>query len=81
MIQASSAQVANTFGIERRGTLCVGCFADVIVFDPATVRDVATYLEPTRLAVGMRWVFVNGVAVVADGALTDALPGRALVRR
>jgi N-acyl-D-aspartate/D-glutamate deacylase len=81
MIEASSAQVAATFGIERRGTLCVGCFADVIVFDPATIHDVATYLEPTRLAEGMRWVFVNGVPVVAEGALTEALPGRGLRRQ
>jgi N-acyl-D-amino-acid deacylase len=81
MIQSSTSQVAETFGLERRGRLCVGCFADVIVFDPVAVREVATYVEPALLSEGMRWVFVNGVAVVADGALTDALPGRALTRR
>lgn len=80
MIQASSAQVADAFGIRERGRLCVGCFADVIVFDPATIRDVATYTEPTLLAEGMRWVLVNGVPVVADGALTGELAGRALQR-
>lgn len=80
MIQASSAQVAEAFRLHRRGALCVGCYADVIVFDPVTVRERATYVEPALLAEGMRWVFVNGVAVVADGGLTGALPGRALLR-
>jgi N-acyl-D-amino-acid deacylase len=81
MIQSSTAQVAETFGLDRRGQLCVGCFADVIVFDPTTVREMATYVEPTLLAEGMHWVFVNGVAVVADGRLTEALPGSPLKRR
>lgn len=80
MIAASSAQVAVTFGLRGRGRLCVGCFADVIVFDPAQVEEVASYAEPDRPARGMRWVLVNGIAVVADGVLTDALPGRALAR-
>jgi N-acyl-D-aspartate/D-glutamate deacylase len=53
----------------------------VIVFDPATIRDVATYTEPTRLAEGMRWVFVNGVAAVAEGAPTGTLSGRGLRAR
>ena len=73
--------MAETFGLERRGRLCVGCFADVIVFDPASVREVATYVEPALLSEGMQWVFVNGVAVVADGELTGSLPGRPLTRR
>jgi N-acyl-D-amino-acid deacylase len=64
-----------------RGCLDPGCHADVIVFDPATVRENATYLEPALPASGMRWVFVNGVAVVEEGAMTGALPGRALARR
>lgn len=81
MIEASSAQVAETFRIPQRGRIRDGYFADVIVFDPRTIRDVATYEQPTQLAEGMRWVFVNGVAVVSDGRLTDALPGRGLSRR
>ncbi len=80
MVQASSAQVAETFGIAERGQLREGWFADVIVFDPAAVREVATYAEPNRLATGMSWVFVNGVAVIAEGALREVLPGRALRR-
>lgn len=78
MIQASSAQVADAFGLKDRGRICVGCFADVIVFDTATIRDVATYVEPALLSEGMRWVLVNGTPVVESGALTDKLPGRAV---
>lgn len=78
MIQASSGQVAQVYGIADRGVLRAGAFADVIVFDPTTIRDEATYVEPTRPSTGMRWVIVNGVAAVADGALTGALAGRGL---
>lgn len=81
MVQSSSAQVAETYGIADRGRLQAGWFADVIAFDPTTIRDVATYTEPTRLAEGMRWVFVNGTPAVADGALTEAMAGKALRRR
>ena len=80
MVQASSAQVAETFGIARRGHLRQGYFADVVVFDPKTIRETATYVEPNKLAVGVRWVFVNGVAAVANGEPTGALPGRGLRR-
>lgn len=81
MVQSSSQQVAEVYGIAQRGALKVGNFADVVVFDPATIRDVATYVEPEQLSVGMRWVFVNGKAAVADGQLTNALAGRGLVKR
>lgn len=81
MVQASSAQVADVYGLTDRGKLRAGAFADVIVFDTATIRDVATYVEPTKLSTGMRWVFVNGKAAVANGALTDVMAGRALRKR
>ena len=80
MIQASSGQVAETFGIPQRGFLREGYHADVIVFDPKTIREMATYTEPTKRSEGVRWVFVNGVPAIADGQLTGALPGRALRR-
>lgn len=80
MVRASAGQVAETYGLTDRGVLKAGAFADVIVFDPKTIRDVATYVEPTKLAVGMHYVFVNGKAAVADGKLTGALSGRALRR-
>ena len=78
MIQASSAQVAETYGLRERGALRVGYFADVIAFDPRTIRDEATYAEPEKLATGVRWVFVNGTAAVADGTPNGALAGRGL---
>ena len=81
MVQASSGQVAATYRLTDRGTLTVGAFADVIVFDPKTIREEATYTEPTKLATGMRWVFVNGSAAVKDGAPTGAMAGRALTAR
>jgi N-acyl-D-aspartate/D-glutamate deacylase len=81
MVEASSAQVARVYGLSNRGELRPGAYADVIVFDPRTVRDEATYVEPTRLAAGMRWVFVNGVSAVEDGRPTGALAGRTLRRR
>jgi N-acyl-D-amino-acid deacylase len=54
--------------------------ADLVVFDPATVRSLATYEDPRRYPVGIPHVIVNGVAVVRDGVHTGALPGRALRR-
>lgn len=81
MIRASSGQVAATYGIAERGELRAGWHADVIAFDPRTVRDEATYTEPTKLATGMRLVLVNGRVAVSDGVPTDTLAGRALRRR
>jgi N-acyl-D-amino-acid deacylase len=78
MIQASSGQVAEVYGIPERGRIREGNFADVIVFDPATIREQATYVAPEKLSTGMRWVFVNGRVAVEDGAPTGALAGRAL---
>jgi N-acyl-D-amino-acid deacylase len=53
-------------------------FADVVIFDPATIADHATYEKPHQYATGVRHVFVNGVQVLKDGEHTGALPGRAL---
>ncbi len=81
MVQASSQQVAEVYGITGRGALKTGYFADVIVFDPKTIREMATYLEPAKLSVGMRWVFVNGRAAVAEGEATGVMAGRGLRKR
>jgi N-acyl-D-aspartate/D-glutamate deacylase len=54
----------------------VGCFADVVVFDPATVGDRATFEQPHQLSVGVRDVWVNGTQVLANGSHTGAMPGR-----
>jgi dihydroorotase/N-acyl-D-amino-acid deacylase len=55
-----------------------GLFADVVVFDPATITDRSTFSEPNQLATGMSWVLVNGVPVIADGRMTGAKPGHVL---
>jgi len=69
---------AEVFGLTGRGRLVVGAAADVLVFDPALVRDTATYTQPHQLAEGMSWVFVSGVAVLENGVWTEAKPGRVL---
>ncbi|MFN2564151.1 MAG: amidohydrolase family protein [Gemmatimonadaceae bacterium] len=79
-IHRSSALAAETFGIDGRGKLVEGSYADVIVFDPQRLADRATYEDPTRLAVGMRYVVVNGIVAIDAGAYTGALAGRALRR-
>ena len=77
-VRAATSLPARVFGFTDRGALREGAFADVLVFDPATVRDVATYDDPHQHAVGMRWVLVNGRVVIADGVATGDLPGRVL---
>jgi N-acyl-D-amino-acid deacylase len=72
---------AANLGLDRRGLLREGMFADVVVFDPATIADRATYENPHQYAVGVRHVLVNGVPVLRDGEHTGALPGRALKGR
>jgi N-acyl-D-aspartate/D-glutamate deacylase len=72
---------AANLGLDRRGRLEEGFFADVVVFGPAVIADVATYAKPHQYSVGMCHVFVNGVPVLKDGEHTGALPGRALRRR
>jgi len=81
MIQSSSQQVAEVYGIADRGSLKTGYFADVIVFDPATIREQATYVEPEKLSVGMRWVLVNGKLAIDSGQPTGVLAGRGLRKR
>ncbi|NJD18524.1 MAG: amidohydrolase family protein [Gemmatimonadetes bacterium] len=80
MIHASSAMPAQVFGLEGRGQIAQGAFADVAVFDPATIRDRATFVEPTELATGMRYVLVNGVLAVDGGVPQHTLSGRVLMR-
>jgi dihydroorotase/N-acyl-D-amino-acid deacylase len=61
-----------------RGVLKQGMWADVVVFDPDSIRDVATFEQPNQLSVGMRFVLVNGVPVIAEGKMTNALPGKVI---
>ncbi len=69
---------AQRMRLGDRGVLKVGMWADVVVFDPATVRDRATFADPNQLSEGMQWVLVNGTPVIADGKATGALPGQVL---
>lgn len=75
-VRKSTSAVATRLSISDRGELKVGMKADIIVFDPATIIDSATFERPHQLSVGMKHVFVNGVEVLRDGAHTGARPGR-----
>jgi N-acyl-D-amino-acid deacylase len=77
-IHRLSGLPATNLGLANRGFLREGMFADVVVFDPATIADRATFEKPHQYAVGVRDVFVNGVQVLKDGEHTGAKPGRAL---
>src|SRR6202042_1560887 len=77
-IRKSSALPAQRMRFTDRGVLKEGMWADVVVFDPATIRDVATFAEPNQLSQGMDYVLVNGVPVIAQGKMTGALPGKVL---
>ncbi len=67
---------ATNLKIQQRGSLKHGYFADVVVFDPATIRDNATFQKPQVYATGMQHVFVNGTQVLKDGEHTGAMPGQ-----
>jgi N-acyl-D-amino-acid deacylase len=75
-VRRLAALPADNLGIADRGRLKPGNYADIAVFDPATIADRATFAKPQQYAVGMRHVFVNGVAVIRDGEHTGSTPGR-----
>jgi N-acyl-D-amino-acid deacylase len=77
-IHRLSGLPATNLGLDHRGFLQEGMFADVVVFDPATITDHATFEKPHQYATGLKHVFVNGVQVIKDGEHTGAKPGRAL---
>jgi N-acyl-D-amino-acid deacylase len=77
-IRKFSALPAQKMRFADRGVLKEGMWADVVVFDPNEIRDVATFEQPNQLSVGMRYVLVNGVPVIAEGKMTQALPGKVL---
>ena len=74
-IRRLAALPAATLKLDRRGLLRQGYFADVVVFDPDTIQDHATFAQPHQYATGMAHVFVNGTAVLRDGEHTGATPG------
>lgn len=75
-VRKMTSAVANRLSIRDRGQLREGFFADVVIFDPATVIDKATYAEPHQHSVGIQTVIVNGVPVWNNGKHTGARPGR-----
>src|SRR5881392_2312335 len=77
-VRRLSALPATNLGLDHRGFIQDGMFADVVVFDPAIIADRATFEKPHQYAVGMKHVVVNGVQVLKDGEHTGAKPGRAL---
>lgn len=79
-IHRMTGMPAAKFRLVDRGAVRSGAFADLVVFDPARIRDVATYEDPRRFPEGIRAVYVNGTAVARDGQHTRARPGRALRR-
>jgi N-acyl-D-amino-acid deacylase len=79
-VHASSGQPAEAFGLEGRGKIEEGAFADIAVFDPETITDRSTFLAPRELAVGMIYVIVNGELAVDGGEPTHTLSGRVLGR-
>jgi N-acyl-D-amino-acid deacylase len=78
-VRRMSALPATNLRLARRGMLKPGYFADVVLFDPKTIRDNATFERPHQYATGMRHVFVNGVQVLKDGEHTGAKPGRVVL--
>ena len=75
-VRKMSSAVATRLHIKNRGLLKEGFFADIVIFDPSTVSDHATYDEPHQLSTGVHYVLVNGVPVVSQGEHTDQMPGR-----
>ena len=77
-IRGMTSLAAQIIGLEDRGLLKTGYYADINVFDPITISDRATYMNPHQYSTGFRYVLINGTFVVDDGERTDALPGKVL---
>lgn len=77
-VRKMTSLAASRVGLMDRGMLRPGMFADVTVFDPNSIKDVATFQDPMRYSVGVKYVFVNGRPVIWDGAITQERPGRPL---
>jgi len=75
-IRKLASRPAESLGLENRGTLAEGNFADIVVFNPETIHGRATFEVPFHSSVGIEHFFVNGVAVVSEGENTREFPGR-----
>ncbi len=78
-IRKFSALPAQRMRLTDRGVLKRGMWADIVVFDPNTIHDVATFENPNQLSIGMQYVLVNGTPVIDQGKMTNSLPGRVLL--
>jgi N-acyl-D-aspartate/D-glutamate deacylase len=79
-IRKMTSMPADRLGLPDRGRIREGAFADLVVFDPATVADRSTFEDPHQYPEGIGWVIVNGVIAVEDGRYLDLRPGRVLRR-
>jgi dihydroorotase/N-acyl-D-amino-acid deacylase len=77
-IRKFTALPAQRMRLSDRGVLKAGLWADVVIFDPETITDRATFENPNQVSEGMKYVLVNGVPVIDDGKATNALPGKVL---
>jgi dihydroorotase/N-acyl-D-amino-acid deacylase len=77
-IRKFTALPAQRMHFTDRGVLKEGMAADIVIFDPTTIRDLATFEQPNQLSQGMGFVLVNGVPVIEEGKMTGALPGKVL---
>jgi N-acyl-D-amino-acid deacylase len=77
-VRKATSAVATRLSIPDRGLLREGLYADIVVFDPATIADRSTFEQPHQPSVGVKMVFVNGTLIVRDGKHTGAKPGRVL---
>jgi N-acyl-D-amino-acid deacylase len=78
VIYKMSGKVAERLGIHDRGSIEVGKAADIVIFNPHTVKDQASFVKPSQPPIGIEYVFVNGERVVEKGSQTSVLPGRVL---
>jgi len=79
-VRSATGLPADILRLTDRGYLKAGAFADVVVLDPATYRDTATFDRPHQYATGVRWVFVNGRPIIADGRFDPAVLGGRVIR-
>ena len=77
-VRKFTALPAQRMRLTDRGVLKQGMWADMVIFDPATIRDLATFEQPNQPSQGMEYVLVNGVPVIVEGRMTGALPGKVL---
>jgi N-acyl-D-aspartate/D-glutamate deacylase len=77
-VRRFTSRPATRVGLNDRGILRPGLKADVTIFNPATVRDISTFVDPTHYSQGVEHVLVNGKAVVSNGEITDQRPGEAI---